>query len=292
MLQRDVQILAHLRVVGHLLKHVLREIGRIRIVDPDPLYAVDLRESAYQFGKGPPAIEVKPVVCRVLCYENQLLDSPFGKHAGLPHKLLHRHGAVRPADERYGAIRAPPVAALRDFQIGIALAGSKPARRRTARLHPEMAQHRGDLPRSEPRVNFRNLLLELSPVTLREAAEDNHLGGLSPALGGYSLKHRIDGLFFGVADKAAGVDEQTVDRAVPDNLEFLGRQLREQMLSIYRVLGTAEGDSPKPLPLRPAAHLPSRNQEKRTSRSGHTSQAPCACAKDRSGLRHSSARPS
>jgi hypothetical protein len=51
MLERDVEILADLWITRHLHQDILREIGRIGIVYPDPLDAIDGRKTAYQFSE-------------------------------------------------------------------------------------------------------------------------------------------------------------------------------------------------------------------------------------------------
>ena len=51
MLERDVEILADLWITRHLHQDILREIGRIGIVYPDPLDTIDGRETTYQFSE-------------------------------------------------------------------------------------------------------------------------------------------------------------------------------------------------------------------------------------------------
>ena len=70
MLQRNVHIPADLWVVRHLVEHILREIGRIRIMDTYPLDSVDLRKLLEKLGKSPAVIKVDTVVRSILGYEH------------------------------------------------------------------------------------------------------------------------------------------------------------------------------------------------------------------------------
>ena len=70
---------------------------------------------------------------------------------------------------------------------------------------------------------------------------------LTPFLGLDGFQDGPDGLFLGIADKAAGIDQQNIYRLVGvHDGESICRQLCQQMLRVHGVLRTAERDDPKP----------------------------------------------
>ena len=118
--------------------------------------------------------------------------------------------------------------------------GPKPGRI----LHRNTAQSlddRGKIPRAEPEIHFRDQIRHPGHVPLRETSEDHQPSDLPGFLAGGGGKDGLDGLFLGVADEPAGVDEDHIDRThlilrhnPPRVLD-----LREKMFRVNSVLGTA-----------------------------------------------------
>ena len=90
-LKRNIQILADFGVRGHLLQDVLREIGRVGIMDAYPLDLRYLRELLYQIRKSALLVQIQPVVGGILGYQHQLANSARGKTLRLFHQLLDGH---------------------------------------------------------------------------------------------------------------------------------------------------------------------------------------------------------
>ena len=158
------------------------------------------------------------------------------------------------ADERDGAVGAAAVAALRDFQVGVVL-----ERRewpdgfyrcnRFYRIYIFNSfyliyhlYHLLPLMHSEPGVHFRHLPGQLFPVAFHQAAADDELLGFEC----YLFENDVDALLLGVADEAAGVDNDGV-AVVPAAVVVYGvppcLQPSRQILAVDRVLRAAQGDN-------------------------------------------------
>ena len=75
MLERDVHVFAHLGIAGHLFQDILREIGRIGIVNAQPLDAVHKGKLAKQLRERTPSVQVQAVIGGILGDDNELPDS-------------------------------------------------------------------------------------------------------------------------------------------------------------------------------------------------------------------------
>ena len=71
MLQRNIHVTTDFRIGGHLVQHVLRETGRIGIMDADPFDPFHLRQALQQFRQRPTAIQVQTVIRRILGDQHQ-----------------------------------------------------------------------------------------------------------------------------------------------------------------------------------------------------------------------------
>ena len=169
MLQRNVHIPTHLRIRGHLVEHIFREISRIRIMHTQPLYTVNLRQPLEQLSESTPVIQVQSVISGVLSYQHQLPDALRSKHRSLLHQFLDRHRTMRPPDERNRAIRTAPVTPLRNLQISVRQFLARPHTLSPPirmHLHAESLHDRINVPRPEPSVHFRNQCRHIRNVTL------------------------------------------------------------------------------------------------------------------------------
>ena len=240
-LEGDVEVFADLRFGGHHLDHVVGEGRRIGVVQPDPLDAVDAAEPAQQFGQHAASVEVDAVIGRVLRDDDQLADPAGGELARLLLERLHRHGYMRAADERDGAVAAHPVAALRDFQVGVVLRGGKQPFGGQLRL-PRGLESACDAvpgPGSEVGVHLGNLRAQVVGIALRETADDEQPLDLPGLLGRRRAQNHVDGLLLGIADESAGVDHHRLGvGAVAVEHDFVTgrRKAGHQVLRIDRIL--------------------------------------------------------
>ena len=96
-----------------------------------------------------------------------------------------------------------------------------------------------------PGVDFGHLLAEFFLVALHEAAADDEPTGLTAAgLHLYLLEDGVDTLLFGVADEAAGVDDDGIAVvALPIDLDGMPLRLEGagEVLAVDSVLRAAEG---------------------------------------------------
>ena len=216
-LQRDVDVGADLRVVGHQAEHILRKAGGIAVVEPDPFDAVDLRELLQQAGQAAFSVAVEPVVGRVLGDDDEFLHALGGQAARLFHQIFHGHAHVRAADERNGAVGTGAVAAFRNLEIGIV---------RRCGEHPVQGIEVQD---AFPAVHFGDFGRKFFAVALRQAAEHRNFAHAPLLLGLDGLQDRLDRFLLGVLDETAGVDDHFVDPAV-GRIDVFGNKLIAALL--------------------------------------------------------------
>ena len=143
-----------------------------------------------------------------------------------------------PADERYGTIGAAPVTTLGNLQIGIRMFFlNMPGRERNSRS-AESFHNRKKIPRAEPAVHLRNLFPKGSHVSLGKAAEDKYFPDIPGHLPLDSLQNGPDGLFLGISDEAAGVENHDIRLPVPFFRQngITVPQLRKKVFGIDLVL--------------------------------------------------------
>ena len=233
------------RLRGHRLDHLVGEPGGVGVVEPDPFDAVDAAQAAQQLGDHPPAVEVDAVVGRVLRDDHQLPDALPGQLAGLLLQLLHRDGDVCAADERNGAVAAFPVAAFRNFQVGVVFRGRQTAFGGQRRVLRGSQCTDDAVPRAcaEIVVHLGNLSPQFVGVAFREASHDEQPFDLSGLLGRRGAQNHVYRLLLGVADESAGVDHHDLGVgavAVEEDLVSGGGEPCHQMLAVDGVLRTAE----------------------------------------------------
>ena len=186
-LQRQVQVLAHARALGHRRDRVGAQILRVRRREPDPLDAVDRVDRAQQVGELRPVLpgaEIAAVGVDVLAEQRDLDHAVAGELLDLVHDVAHPAADLAAAHRRHDAERARVVAADLDRDPGrvIDLAAGRQRRRvrvvlledldeRT--LGPGPGQQRGrvrEVVRAEHDVDVRRPLAHQLAVLLREAA--------------------------------------------------------------------------------------------------------------------------
>ena len=117
MLQRNINILAHLVAFGEGCNQFIRKVIGIQVHNANPLDAFQLVEITQQLRQKQLAGEILAVACGVLRNYNQLLDAVSSKASGLCHNIFIRTAGVGTAQLRNNAVGAAVVAALGNFQI-------------------------------------------------------------------------------------------------------------------------------------------------------------------------------
>ena len=247
MLERNVEVFADFRLRDHCFDHFVGKGRRIGVVEPNPCNAVNAAQPVEQFAQPSFAVKVDPVVGRVLCDDDQLLDPCGGQFAGLLLQLLHRHRYMAAADERDGAIAAHPVAALRNFQIGIvARGGQMPFGRQCGVLRgTQRPDDAVPVAGAEIVVDLRNFGAQVIGITFRQTADNEQPFDFSGLLGRCRPQDHLDGLLFGIADESAGIDYHDCGvRAVAVEVHLVtgGCQTGHEVFAVDRVFRAAEGD--------------------------------------------------
>ena len=213
---------------------------------------------------------------------------------------------MRSPYERDGTIGATAVASFGNLQECIAayLAGQPSVGTRSlGRFHPQSAHHRHKVARPEPSVNFRDKPGKFGRIALGQAAEDHQLADQAGFLAFSGLKDGLDGLFLGIANESAGIEQQDVNGLLHALGNYLVRlsDLGEEMLGVNCILGTSERDDLQSFihwqdPVKaqrrpPPPLLPRRTRGKRGPSDRCTTPPPFSCARHRSDPRHSPAQP-
>ena len=216
-------------------------------MQPDPFDAVDAAQPAQQLAELPLAVQVEPVIGRVLRDDDQLPGSSGRELFRLGDQSVHRDRYVPAPDQRDRAVAAPAVAAFRDFQIGV-MPGSRQhplSREMFAPLSADRGDYVGHIPHAEVVVHFRNLRPQLFLVAFRQASHHEQALDFSPVLGRDEGKDRVDRLLLRVADESAGIDDDDfrVGRIrVVHDFEAVVPQLGHQVLRVDPVFGASERD--------------------------------------------------
>ena len=245
MLEGNVEVFADFRLVRHDLDHVVGEPRRIGVMQADPLDTPDAAQLREQIRQPAAAVEIDPVIGRVLRDDHQFAHAAGGQPPRFVEHLLHRHRDVRPADERNGAVTALPVAPLADFEVGVVTRRREPPLR--GQIRPPLAAQRPHdaLPvlHAEELVHLGQFGAQLVGIPLRKTSHDEQPVDPTGLLGRGGAQDHVDRLLLGVADEAAGVDHyHTGIRTVAVRRDGIARrsQLRHQVLRVDRILRAAE----------------------------------------------------
>ncbi len=201
-------------------------------------------KSSQKFCEHPLAVEVQTVVSSVLCNEDKFPHALGGKRSGLRLNILHRHGPVRSADERYGAIGAAPVTAFGNLDIGVGVVlftRHPPGPQGRLHLSAESLDHRSEIPRAVPAVHLRYETGKLVGIALGKTAEDQKLLRQALLLSLDAGENLIDTLLLGLADEAACIDKQVIHRRLVILRLYVEAvfDLGQKMLGVNGVLRTA-----------------------------------------------------
>ena len=255
MLQRDVQILDDLVLLGNRVDQFLGDLVGIEVVQANP-GKIHLAQLAQQLGQTALAVQVDTVLGNVLCNDDQFLDACARQCLCLIEQCIIVTAAILAAQLGDDAVCAGVRAALGNlkvcrvtrgqaltvaFQIGaVHRAEIRPlftAAGRLDRLYNVLITAR-----AADDVNLGQIALDLLAVALCQAAgDDQTLHFALLALGG--LQNGLDRLGLGRLDKTAGVDNAHLSLVhIVYNLAACLTQSGEHVLGVNQILGTAERD--------------------------------------------------
>ena len=201
------------------------------------------------------AIEVDAVACDILRDNDEFTHAVPGKGARFIEHIFHRAAAVLAAKRGDNAVGTVVIAPLGDAEVCVvgrcgAKAGklvdgsmdAAKAARHTARHRPlDGGDDLGVASGAEDAVDFGHFLDNLILIALREAAGDEDLFDRSLLLPARGLQNRVDRLFFGAVDKAAGVDNDDlrVRRVIRERMSGVADE-RHHLLGVDEVFRAAE----------------------------------------------------
>ena len=246
-LQGDVDVVADVGVAADDVDGVEREGGRIGVVETYPGGTALGGQSVEEGTEHALTIEVEAIVGGVLCYDDDFLH-PLGDHLlCLVEDVLDGTGNVFPANERYGAIGAGAVAPFADFQVSVVFGSGLHAFgfENVVVFRLKRADKFAPLVDSVEGIDFGQFFTQLLLVALNETSDGDETARFAAALlDGNLLEEDVDRLLFGVADKAASIDNDdvaVVAASVKEEIESRFAQVAGDMLRVDDVLATSEG---------------------------------------------------
>ena len=242
-LQGDVEIATHLRILAHHVEQVRRKLHRIGVVQANPLHTVDFGDFPNQIGDSVASVEVKTIVGQLLRNQLQLLHAHRHQFSHFGQDFSLRATLVPPRNDGNGAVSAVAVAAFADFQVGIVRGRGNRAFPDAGRnlLFSQFAKqiHVVELP--EIAVHLWNFPFQIAFVALREASHHVESLDFSLVLGLGKFQNGVDALFLGIGNEAAGVDDDDFalrTRRIVDTREAVGLELLLQEFAVNKILGT------------------------------------------------------
>ncbi len=299
-LHRHVQLVHHVRGLGHRGDHVVGEVARVRRGEADALQAVDLAGRAQQLGERLTVAQVGAVGVDVLAEQRDLDDALADQRLDLGEDVAGAAVLLLAAQRGDDAEGAGVVAADRDRDPGgvrrLAAGGQRGGEglQRLQDLHlgllldPGALQQCGQVPDvvgAEDHVDPRRLAHDGVAVLLRQAAADGDLHALVPGLGRRELPEVAVQLVVGVLADGAGVEDHQVGVTLLRGLHVSGvLQQPGEALGVVDVHLTAVRDDLVALGILARTHGPKSTRRVR-ERGPHPSASPLPGP----GLAHSSA---
>ena len=263
-LQRQVQVLAQRRALGHRRDRLGPEILRVRRGEADAFDAVDRVDGAQQVGEFGPVLaraEVAAVGVHVLAEQRDLGDAVGGERLDLVHDVAHAAADLATAHRRHDAERTGVVAADLDRHPGRVIRVAARGQRRRVRLvlledlddrpfELRAGEQRGrvrEVVGAEHDVDVRRRACERVPVLLREATADRDLEVGASVLQRLQVPEMAVQLVVGVLADAARVQHHDVGRLeIRRTLHALGFEHARDAFRVVLVHLAAEGAHEEP----------------------------------------------
>ncbi len=257
-LHGEVNVFHEFRLRGDRLDELVAEVRWIAVERADPLHAVHGAERAQELCELRLAVEIAPVLRRVLRDEDDLADALRGEMRDLIADILDGAAAVGAADVGDRAEGAAVVAALGDLHVG-RIGGRRRNARRVlvveqlvlAREHDAVPLERlldglhDAVPRTcaDDGVRLRHVVEELLSVALAEAARDDEAAAAAGLLVVRHVEDRRDRLLLRGLNERARIDDEDIRlRRVRRELDAVLPQDAEHHFRIDEILGTTKTD--------------------------------------------------
>ena len=208
-LQGDVEIATHVRLLTHHIEQLHWELVRISVVQTYPLHTRNVGHIADKVSDVALAVEVKTVVGELLGNDLKLAHALGHQSAHLLQDVFLLSAAMTTRDDGNGTIRTVAVAALADFQISI-VAGRGERTHTVARPHlplTQIAQQRHVVELPVVMVYLRDLTLQVGEIALRKTAHDIQSVDAAFVLRLGKLQNGLNAFLLGISDKATSVDD-------------------------------------------------------------------------------------
>ena len=236
---------------------LIRDFFRVTVKKTDPVNALNLTKLSQKAWQGFLSIQILSVKGRLLGNQNQFLHAALCKLLRFLKQLLHRYAAVVPTHLRNNTVGTMLITAFRNFQIGIISTCCYHTVSSSLRslidildiimlLSPKhfikRIGNRINGCCSKNRIDLRDLHLHFPRITLRQTAGYQKSLQLSVLSSFCHIKDRIDTFFLGIADKAAGIDNNCFRFLfiVCKLISVPGKQAKHN-LRVHQILVTAKG---------------------------------------------------
>ena len=256
-LDRNIQVMTDLRLPLHHIDQLLCDLLRITVHDPDPdkpFYFTKPVKKLRQFFF---SVQIHSIQSRFLCNKNQFFDPFTGKLSCLIQKQFHWNTPVFAPDLWDNTIGAVLVAALCNLQIGKISSCCKysffTSKRRLVKSFQMVLSLTGQyliqclnylFQRccADNGIYLFNFFLDFCLIALCQAPRYDQCLKLPCFFQFSKLQDRLNALFLGIIDKAAGIDYRRIclcliiGKGVSPLLQHAKHHFR-----IYQILITAKG---------------------------------------------------
>ena len=217
--------MAELRLFFHDLYQLVVDFLGIAVQNAYPVQSVDSAKLPNQFGQCLLSIDIRSVYGRLLRNDYQFFYTFRRQRFRFLYQAFHRNAPVTAAHPRNNTVCAMFVTAFRNFQISVMTSRRKNPLRISKRgsvgfpvmifffSFKKFVQRPGyliDCRYADNDIDFRNLLLNLFPVTLCKASGRNERPDVSVLPQLRHFQNRIDTLLLRIIDKAACIDYDNV----------------------------------------------------------------------------------
>ena len=207
MLKGNIHVFANVIAFAHHPEQIIREMGRITIMQADPFHSRNIGDAFHQFRQRMAFIQIQTVISQILGDHLKFFHTLFHQQANLFLDLFHRYGLVTPRTDRNGTIRTGTVTPFGDLQVGV-MPGSR--QNTVGSQFPvvgftQIVQQFFPIELSIETVDFRQLILQVFQEPFGKTSHDKQFTDLPFLLGLSQIEYHINRLFLGISDKTAGI---------------------------------------------------------------------------------------